>query len=45
MYELHYGFVKPKYNGKLSLTDTDSLVCEGFYRDKNLFDVSNYPRN
>ena len=35
MYELHYGYVKRKYNAKLW------LVYEDFYRDKNLFDFSN----
>ena len=52
MYEFHYGCVKRKCNAKLLFTDTDSLVYEiktddvyeDFYKDKNLFDFSDYPR-
>ena len=46
MYEFHYKFIKSKFDVKLLLTDTDSLVYEiktkgvyeDFYQDKNLFD-------
>ena len=42
MYKFHYKYIKSKYNAKLLLTDTDSLVYEietddvyeDFYRDK-----------
>ena len=52
-YEFHYGYVKRKYNAKLLFTDTDSLVYEiktedvyeDFYEDKNLFDLTDYPRD
>ena len=45
-YELHYKYIKRKYNAKLLLTDTDGLVYEietkdfyeDFYEDKSLFD-------
>ena len=51
MYEFHYIYLKSKFDAKLLLTDTDSLVYEiktedvyeGFYQDKNLFDFSDYP--
>ena len=44
MYEFHYKYIKSKFDAKLLLTDTDSLVCEikpedvyeDFYEDKNL---------
>ena len=50
MYKFHYKYIKSKYNAKLLLTDTDSLVYEietddvyeDFYRDKNLFVFSDY---
>ena len=53
MYEFHYKYIKSKFDAKLLLTDTDSLVYEiktgdvyeDFYRDKNLFDFSDYPLN
>ena len=45
-YELHYKYIKRKYNAKLLFADTDGLVYEietkdvyeDFYEDKNLFD-------
>ena len=51
MYEFHYKYIKSKFDAKLLFTDTDSLVheiktedvYEDFYRDKNLFDFSDYP--
>ena len=51
MYEFHYKYIKSKFDAKLLLTDTDSLVYEiktedvyeDFYQDKNLFDFSDYP--
>ena len=53
MYEFHYKYIKSKFDAKLLLTDTDSLVYEiktedvyeDFYQDKNLFDFSDYPLN
>ena len=52
MYEFHYKYIKIKYDAKLFFTDTDSLVYEikteevyenfCFYKDKNLFDFSDY---
>ena len=53
MYELHYKYIKSKFDAKLLFTDTDSLVYdiktedvyENFCKDKNLFDFSDYPLN
>ena len=53
MYKFHYKYIKSKYNAKLLLTDTDSLVYEietddvyeDFYRDKNLFAFSDCPQD
>ena len=53
MYEIHYKYIKSKFNAILLFTDTDSLVYEikteevyeDFYGDKNLFDFSDYPLN
>ena len=53
MYEFHYKYIKRKYNAKLFFTDTGSLVyeieiddvCKDFYKAKNLFVFSDYPRN
>ena len=42
MYEFHYKDIKSKFDAKLLFTDTDSLVYDDFYQDKNLFDVSDY---
>ena len=52
MYELHYDYIKNKYNhkSKLLFTETDSVmyeikteyVFEGFSRNKEIFDFSNY---
>ena len=52
MYEIHYKYIKSKSDAKLLFTDTDSLVYEiktdvyeDFYKDKNLFDFSDYLLN
>ena len=53
MYELHYKYIKNKFNAKLLFTDTDSLVYEiitedvyeTFYLDKDLIDFSDHPLN
>ena len=52
MYEFHYDYIKNKYNdkSKLLFTETDSVmyeikteyVFEGFSRNKEIFDFSNY---
>ena len=50
MYEFHYKYIKRRYDAKLLFTDTDSLVYEiktddvyeQFYKNKNLFDFSDY---
>ena len=50
-YECHYKYIKSKFDAKLLLTSTDSLVYEiktkdvyeDFYQDKNLFDFLDYP--
>ena len=54
MYEFHYDYIKKKYGDKAKLlfTDTDSLtyeiesndVCEDLWKDKHLFDNSDYPK-
>ena len=53
IYEFHYKCIKSKFDAKLLFTDTDSLVheiktkdvYEDFYKDKNLFDFSDYSLN
>ena len=55
MYDFHYNYIKQKYGSKAKLlfTDTDSLtyeieaedVYEDFWKDKDLFDNSDYPEN
>ena len=55
MYDFHYNYIKSKYGGKARLlfTDTDSLtyeieaddVYQDFWKDKHLFDNSDYPKN
>ena len=52
IYELHYDYIKNKYDNKSKLlfTDTDSFmyeiktenVYEGFSSNKEIFDFSNY---
>ena len=55
MENFHHNCIKNKYGDKaeMLLTDTDSLmykieaenVYEDFYKDKELFDLSNYPKD
>ena len=55
MYELHYKYIKTKYDNfaKSLFTETDNLVYEieadgiykDIYEDKNLFDFGDYPEN
>ena len=53
MYKLHYNYVKGRFNDNLLFTDMDSLVCEietkyvyeDFYRNKNVFNFSDYPQH
>ena len=53
MYKFHYDYVCNKYDARLLLTDTDSLVYEinskdGFeecFKDRKLFNFSGYPIN
>ena len=50
MYEFHYKYITSKYSANLLVTDTVSLlyevetvdVYEDFYKDKKLFDFSDY---
>ena len=48
-YDFHYNYIKRKYDAELLFTDKDSLNYkikreENFYKDKNLFNFSNYPK-
>ena len=53
MYDFHYDFIKKHFNDELLFTDTDSLtyeiksedVYEEFFKHKNLFDFSSYPKD
>ena len=53
MYDFHYSFIKKHFDAKLLFTDTDSLthkiksedVYEEFFKQKHLFDFSNYPKD
>ena len=53
MYDLHYNFIKKQFNAELLFTDTDGLtyeiksedVYEEFFKQKHLFDFSNYPKD
>ena len=54
MYDFHYNYIRKKYPyAKLLFTDTDSLVYHiiaddiysDFYKDKALFDNSDYPKS
>ena len=51
VHKFHYDYIKNKFDAKLLFTDTDSLVYkikgedvyEESYKDKHLFDFSEYP--
>ena len=53
MYGFHYRFIKKHFDSKLWFTDTDSLAYEiksedvykKCFKQKHLFDVSNYPKD
>ena len=53
MYDFHYNFIKKHFNAELLFTDTDSLAYEiksenayeQFFKWKDLFDFSNYPKD
>ena len=52
IYDFHYNHMKRKYDDNLLFTDTDSLVYEiatnvyeDFYKDKDLFDFTDYPED
>ena len=53
MYDFHYNFIKKNFDVELLFTDTDSLnyeiksknVYEEFFKWKDLFDFSNYPKD
>ena len=52
MFDFDYNFIKKHFDTELLFTDTDSLnyeiksedVYEDLYKDKHLFDLSNYPK-
>ena len=53
MYDFHYNFIKKNFSAELLFTDTDSLtyeiksenIYEDFYKQKYLFDYSNYSKD
>ena len=53
MHDFHYNFIKKNFNAELLFTDTDSLtyviqrenVYEDFFKWKDVFDFSNYPKD
>ena len=53
MYDFHYNYIKIKYDANLLFTGTDSIVYEirtedvyeDFFRDKHLFDFTDYLKN
>ena len=52
MNDFHYNFIKKYFDTELLSIDTDSLTYEtksdvykDFYKDKHLFDLSNYPKD
>ena len=52
MFVIHYNFIKKHFDAELLFTDTDSLtyelklenVYEEFFKLKDLFEFSNYPK-
>ena len=53
MYDFHHSFIKKHFDAELLFTDTDNLtyeiksedVYEQFFKHKQLFDFSNYPKD
>ena len=53
MYDFHYNFIKKNFDAELLFIDTDSLtyeiksenVCEEFFKWKDWFDFSQYPKD
>ena len=53
MYDFHYNFIKKNFDAELLFTDTNSLtyeikledVYEELFKDKHLFDLSNYSKD
>ena len=53
MYNFHHNYLKIKFDATLSFTDIDRLTYEiktediykDFYKDKNLYDFSDYPED
>ena len=53
MYDFHYNFIKKHFDAELLFTDTDNLayeiksedVYEKIFKNKDLFDLSNYLKN
>ena len=53
MYDFHYNFIKKNFDAELLFTDMDSLTYkiksknfyEEFYKQKDLFDFSNYSKD
>ena len=53
MYDFRYNFIKKHFDAKVLFTDTDSLtyeiksgdVYEEFFKQKHLFDLSNYSKD
>ena len=53
MYDFHYNFIKKNFDAELLFTDIDTLtyeikskdVYEEFFKHKDLFDSSNYPKD
>ena len=53
MNDFHYNFIKKKFDAELLFIDTDSLTYKiksednykEFFKHKDLFDFSNYPKS